>query len=194
MGTRILIILVVIIVLLAVLAVVLGANRKDAKSEESDVKSGKTGMAPFLDRAFGWMSPEFDLRDLRIDGAQLDEKKRTLVLKADQQVTITIKAKPGDGPNDCRTLTLALVVPEAKGHTPEVVHLVSATLAQLPKDVEEPDDDRQFLPIPPPEKKEDEPEVKLDMPKKFGECAIPVFRGGGTIVLKAVRACTLEIR
>lgn len=193
MGTRILIILVVIILLLAVLAVVLGANRKDAESEENDVKGGKTGMAPLLERAFGWMSPEFDLRDLRIEGAKLDEKTRTLVLKADQQVTITVKAKPADGPNDCRSLTLALASPKATGHTPEVVHLVSATLVQLPKDVEEPDDDEQFLPIPPPDK-DDEAEVKIDMPKNFGECAIPVFRGGGTIVLKAVRACTLEIR
>lgn len=193
MSTRILIILVIIIVLLAVVAVVLGANRKDADSEKDDVKGGKTGMAPFLDRAFGWLSPEFDLQDLRIDGATLDEKTRTLVLKADQQVTIIVKPKPDDGPNDCRSLTLALVAPKATGHAPEVLHLVSATLAKLPKDVEEPDDDKQFLPIPPPDEDDDQ-EVKIDTPKKFGECAIPVFRGGGTIVFKAIRACTVEIR
>lgn len=193
MGTRILIILVVIIVLLAVLAVVLGANRKDAKSEKDDVKGGKTGMAPLLDRAFGWMSPEFDLADLTITGATLDREKRTVSLKVDQEVTFKVKARPQDGPNDCRNLTLVMVTPPATGHAPEVVKLVSAMLVPpLPKDVKAPDAG-QFLPIPPPDEDE-EPEVKIDTPKKFGECAIPVFRGGGTFVLKAIRACTLEIR
>lgn len=193
MGTRVLIVLVVIIVLLAVLAVVLGANRTDAKSEKDDVRSGKTGMAPFLDRAFGWLSPEFDLADLTITGATLDKEKRTVSLKVDQEVTFKVKARPEDGPNDCRTLTVVLVTPTPTGHGPEVVQLMSAMLIPpLPKEVTAPDVG-QFLPIPPPDKDE-EPEVKLDTPKKFGECAIPVFRGGGTIVLKAIRACTLEIR
>lgn len=192
MSTRILIILVVIIILLAVLAMVLGANRKDAKSEQSDVKSGKTGMAPFLDRAFGWMSPSFDLADLTISGATLDKEKRTVSLTVDQEVTFKVKARPKDGPNDCRNLTLVLLTPKATGHTPEVLRLVSATLVPpLPKDVKAPQGDKQFLPIPPPD---EEPEAKIDTPKKFGECAIPVFRGGGIIVLTATRACTLEIR
>ena len=113
MSTRILIILVVIIILLAVLAMVLGANRKDAKSGQSDVKSGKTGMAPFLDRAFGWMSPSFDLADLTISGATLDKEKRTVSLTVDQEVTFKVKARPKDGPNDCRNLTL--VFADTKG-------------------------------------------------------------------------------
>lgn len=194
MSTRILIILVVIIVLLAVVAIVLGANRKNAASEKDDVRSGKTGMAPFLDRAFGWMSPGFDLEDLRIEGATLDLKSRSLTLKADQQVTITVKPKPDDGPNDCRNLTLVLVTPKATGPTPEVLRLVSATLVPpLPDKVKAPDGNKQFLPIPPPDDDE-KPQVAVEAPKKPGECAIPVFRGGGTIVLKAIRACTFEIR
>lgn len=194
MSTRILIVLVIIIVLLAVVAVVLGANRKDADSEKDDVKGGKTGMAPFLDRAFGWMSPSFDLDDLTVTGAALDKEKRTLSLKVDEEVTLKVKARPNDGPNDCRNLTLILVTPTATGHTPEVLHLVSATLVPpLPKEVKAPKGGKQFLPIPRPEEDE-EPEVKIDRPKKFGECAIPVFRGGGTIVFKAIRACTVEIR
>lgn len=192
MGTRILIVLVVIIVLLAVLAVVLGANRKDATSEQNDVKAGKTGMAPVLERAFGWMSPTFDLADLTIEGANLDRGKRTFALQQDQQVTVRVKPDPDAGPNDCRSLTLALVSPATNGHQPRVLDVVSATIVPpVPKDSAGPKAGSQFLPVPPPEEK---PEVELDTPKKLRECAIPVFRNGATIVLVAKRACTVEIR
>lgn len=192
MGTRILIVLVVIIVLLAVLAVVLGANRKDETSEQDDVKAGKTGMAPLLERAFGWMSPKFDLADLTITGATLDREKRTFSLQQDQQVTLRVRQDKDAGPNDCRSLTLALVSPATTGHGPEVLRLQQASITPpLPQDFSGPDENTQFLPVPPPE---DEPEVQLDTPKNLRECAIPVFRNGATIVLKATRACTVEIR
>jgi len=190
MGTRVLIVLVVIIILLAVVAVVLGANRKDAKSEKNDVKGGKAGMAPYLDRVFGWMSPKFDLADLTVTGAVLDKQKRTMSLKVDQEVTFKVKARPEDGPNDCRSLTLALVSPTEIKSGSEVLRLNTATFPPLPDGVDAPEAG-QFLPVPPPDK---EPEVKVDMPRKTSECAIPIFRGGGTLVFTATRACTLEIR
>ncbi len=195
MGNRVLIVLVVIIILLAVVAVVLGANRKDKKQENAEVKGGKTGMAPFLDRAFGWMSPKFDLADLTVSGATLNQEKRTVSLSAEQQVTFTVKPKPGAGPNDCRSLTLALVSPKVTGPGAEVVKVVTATLnPPVPKDVKAPKEEKPLFPVPPPDKDDEVPDVKLDTPKKYDECAIAVFSGGATVVLKAMRTCTLEIR
>jgi hypothetical protein len=191
MGTRLLIVLVVIIVLLAVLAVVLGANRKPPADEETDVKKGNTGMAPLLERTFGWMAPHFDLADLTVEGADLDREKRTLTLQQNQKVTLHVKAKPDAGPNDCRSLTLALTLPSTTGHGPEVLRIESANiLPPVPKGSESPKSG-QFLPVPPPDEK---PDVSLDTPKNPRACAIPVFRNGATVVLVATRACTVEIR
>jgi hypothetical protein len=193
MSTRILIVLVVIVVLLAVLAVVLGANRKGRESEEKDVKGGRTGMAPFLDRAFGWMAPRFDLADLSVQGATIDREKRTLVLNADQKFTLTVKAKPDADVNSCRSLKLVLTTPKATIGGPAALMLTDITLRPpLPDPDEfEPPDTGQLLPN---NRLEPDPITNKIDPERVDECAIPVFRGGATIVLEAKRACTVEVR
>jgi hypothetical protein len=194
MGTRILIVLVVLVVLLAVLAIVLGANRKDRAAEKNDAKTGDPpAYAGLLDGAFGWMAPTgFDLKNLQsVDGAVLNKEKRTLVFTSDKKVTITVRNDPEADPNSCRSLTLALVQPKVTGPGAAIVELQSAAFAQpLPDKFEQPDAG-QFLPNP--KVKADRWSKKID-PKKYGECTIPVFKGGATIVLLPKRDCTVEIR
>jgi len=195
MGTRILIVLVVIIVLLAVLAIILGANRKDRTAEKQDAKAGDppayTGL---LDSAFGWMAPPgFDLKHMgTIDGAVLNSEKRTLALSSGKKVTIRVKKDPDADPNSCRSLTLALVQPTVKAPGAPVIELDSGTTlaGPLPDDFEQPEAG-QFLPNP--KVKADRWSKKID-PQKYGECTIPVFKGGATIVLVPKRDCTVEIR
>ena len=193
MGTRILIVLVVIIVLLAVLAVVLGANRKDADQEEAEVKSGRTGMAPVLDRFFGWMSPRFDLADLVSEGATIDREKGTLTVRAGQKFTLTVKPDADAGINSCRSLTFVLLGAKAALGGPPALQLNEITLHQPLPDPEEfdPPDPGQLLPNI---HLEPDPITKQIDPQRIGECAIPVFRGGGRLVLEAKRDCTVELR
>lgn len=194
MGTRILIVLVVIIVLLAVLAMVLGANRKDRAAEKKDAKKGDppayTGL---LDGAFGGMVPQgFDLKQLgSVDGAVLNKEKRTMAFTSEQKVTITVKNDPEADPNSCRSLTLVLVQPLVTAPGAAVIELDSATLAKpLPDEFEQPESG-QILPNP--NVKKNRWSGKTDS-KKYGECTIPVFKGGATIVLLPKRDCTVEIR
>lgn len=195
MGTRILIILVVVIVLLAVLAVVLGANRKDRAAEEQEAKEGDPpAFTGLLDGVFGWMAPPgFDLKHLgAIDGAVLDRDKRTLAFTSGKQVTIRVKQDPQADANSCRSLTLALVQPTVKAPGAPVIELTSATTlaGPLPDDFEQPDAG-QILPNP--KVKKDRWSGRID-PRKYGECTIPVFKGGATIVLLPKRDCTVELR
>ena len=189
MNTRILIVLVVIIVLLAVVAVVISAKRTGGAGEEQGVKRHPPGYTRVLDRAFGWMSPKFDLADLTVSGATLQDRRLTLAV--DQRVTLTVKTDPKADRNSCRSLTLALVTPQATGPGPQAVVLEDISLnPPLPDDFEQPETG-QLLPNA---RLEPDPITKRIDPKKFGECAIPVFRGGATIVITAKRACTVEVR
>ena len=189
MNTRILIVLVVIIVLLTVVAVVMGATRKESADDKKQAASKPPAYTHWLDRAFGWMSPGFDLDDLSVSGATL--KERRLTLAVDQKVMLTVKAKPDADINSCRSLTLDLVSPTVSGPAPQIVLLDDITLKPpLPDGFDKPDTG-QLLPNA---RLEPDPITKKIDPKKFGECAIPVFKGGAIIVLTAKRACTLEIR
>lgn len=192
MSTRILIVLMVVVVALTVVAVVLGTGRPaseaERKRERDAVRNDKPAYAGWLDRAFGGLAPGFDLRDLTVSGATLKERRLTLAL--DQQVTFTVAAKPGADPNSCRSLTLVLVAPQATGPLPPALQLISCALAPpLPEDFDEPSG--QLLPNA---KLEPDPITGRIDPRKHGECAIPVFRGGARIVMTAKRACTVEIR
>lgn len=192
MGTRILIILVVLVVLLAIVALVIGASRPEPGTEREAVRRQPPGYARLLDRAFGWMAPGFDLTDLTISGATLDGRR--LILRADQEITLRVKPKPDADRNSCRSLTLALQMPTANGPTPMAVELEDITLnGPLPDEPEpfEPPEPGQLLPNA---RLEPDPITGRIDPRKFAECAIPVFRGGATIVLRAQRDCTIEIR
>jgi hypothetical protein len=192
MSTRILIVLVVVIVALAVVAVVLGSDRPAGKAgrdqERERAKADKPAYTGWLARAFGGLAPGFDLRDLTVAGATLTERR--LVLALNQQVTFTVAARPEADRNSCRSLTLALIAPQATGPLPPALVIDSCALAPpLPEDFDPPAG--QLLPNA---KLEPDPVTKRIDPRKYGECAIPVFRGGARIVLTAKRACTVEIR
>lgn len=192
MGNRILIILVVIVVLLAVVAVVIGARRPDPKQEREAIQRRPPRYAQILDQAFGWIVPGFDLGDVSITGATLDGRR--LFLRADRDVTLEVHPKPDADRNSCRSLTLVLQTPAVSGPSPAVVNLKDITLnGPLPDDPEPftPPETGQLLPNA--HLKPDPITGRIDS-RKFAECAIPVFRGGAIIILRAVRDCTVEIR
>jgi hypothetical protein len=195
MGTRILIVLVVVIVLLAVLAIMLGANRTDRSTEKRQAQEGDPpAYVGLLAGAFAWMAPGgFDLEHVgKVEGAVLDRTKRTLTFTAGQKAILTVVRDPQGDANSCRSLRLVLAQPAVKAPGPALVELSSDSRWSKPRpdDFETPDPG-QILPNP--EVRKDRWSGRID-PAKYGECSIPVFKGGATIVLMPKHDCTVEIR
>jgi hypothetical protein len=184
MSMRVLLIIVLVIVVLAVVCGVMGSKRSKSMPARPPAFTG------LLDCWFGALAPGFDIDDLQVTGATL--KDRRITLAADQAVTLKVRPLPGADRTSCRNLELVLISPLVNKAQPEVVRLTTCSLnPPFPSDDFEPPDTGQVLPNG---EIEPDPFTGKIAVEDYRSCTIPVFRGGGTVVLTAQRACEIEIR
>lgn len=187
MSPRILIIIAIVVISLAVTTVVLGARRDKPADEKKSVQSHQPGFAAVLGNAFSWFSPKFDLAQVTITGATLQQ--RSLTLKKDQKITLTVGKDPDGDANSCRNLTLSIKTPSSVTASQQLVELTAVTMRPpLPKDYEKPDTGIVLPNI----RLEPDPLTKKIDPERLRSCSLPFFSGGGSYQLEAIAACTVE--
>jgi hypothetical protein len=193
-NARVLLVIILLIVLLAVVSVVMGVGRpaepqdeQARRKQQRELQKEPPDYARLADRVLGWVSKDFDLEDLTVNGKV--PTTRALPLELNQQVTLVVAKEAGAEANSCRTLKLVLTSPKASAPLPTVVE-IHFTLHPPHPDL----DDPETPPALPNPSLQPDPFTKRIDADKLKEYAIPVFPGGATITLKALRQCVVEMR